>query len=97
MGKVRIDEIERCVADVQRGEFDDVIFEYGFRVLEESVEYARRRELGCLHDLIRLRDEAEDREVAQAEAAYERQLSDYYGGDGPVTVREQLAAARRTA
>ncbi|MEY4385810.1 MAG: hypothetical protein RLY20_1093 [Verrucomicrobiota bacterium] len=33
--------------------------------------------------------------ISQDEAAYERFLSDYYGGGGPVTLTEQCQAADR--
>ncbi len=34
-----------------------------------------------------------EHEQGEAEAAYERQLESFYGGDGPVTVHEQYQAA----
>lgn len=38
-------------------------------------------------------DWAEDRDMAASEAAYERECSRFYGGDGPVTQQEQYLAA----
>jgi hypothetical protein len=64
---------------------------------------------GCEHDVDMTREEdgdmwgygpqdpqfcSDDCRDNASEAAYERSMEDYYGGSGPATISEQLAAAR---
>jgi hypothetical protein len=63
---------------------------------------------GCEHDVDMTREEdggcgtpafdpqfcSDDCRDNASEAAYERSMEDYYGGAGPATISEQLAAAR---